>query len=996
MPPARINGGALQVQAPQQIAAPRHPVVNFLLATWLGNIIAVIALVFTVFAAAWGIYTGVLGVRYGALGAQYGALQSCASLYSIGKFSAYCNTTLEAGVTPAPVVRRHTKDFGSGSNDLLGSNATSESTQTFSTIAYSFEFMPIDADDGRSALARWFEPGGINIYADTFGTGQTSMPLRSTLAQFCIVVALTLGAGVFAVVYTRPRMRVFAPIISSVRTLPSTVISLVETVKRYQMVPIPWTERYTRRLAMAEDSDDTVQGLVIKPTRPDLIGIFNGEDGLDPVIMMTDSEALLLTQDQDFEGYTTPSDPDSADDASSDTESVDLPKVQCGALPGPDTSTLWLQDEEDFVWPEDEQSQTRKRPQLWVLTSAEDLRPNNPEYTDPTPLAPTAMRPPHTIRENRRPPITCMASLGSHSVTSLDHSDCGSLDEIQPLREPFDNYSPVMSRWLQEEDRDPTRPYIASSGEDSRRMRATGISGPSSAHEPPVKKHSGYPQELDISEDENSGAISDRPHERRLVDRRLWKSLVERRSLSAVTPGKAQWMNVALRCTPKRSSRTPLSHRVHATYHRHPANMSSATTSTAVSAIAPATTPGIASVSCSHSRFWSASQARPIASRIWNAFTRTNTGPDEEQQSNIIHQLPARTFKLHKQSDKLRGKDREIDQLRYWLNGRGQQAGELFMRIGEEHKRRKEAEGRCEKLRIDVVWLRLAYDEATRKAAELEWKLFQGGNETVKENSDSEEALAEPQEGSVVVAGEKDAVAPRQGSSGLRGIIQKIIDLGSAQSRDPRTAAGLEIAGRRIAALEYKLMWSEKEVKEMWQDYPIMHAQRDAIRRDFDVQEQKLDELEEEKRELLEKVEIGNANIRRLKDEAVEREREWNESFDRIEAARPEWMDKAARLEEEIEGLEGKYERLKGKFARLKTCNENGCVAYAKLVAYSRGEHEARVKAEAKLMELGDEGTFGASCSDMDSVAEGGEVLDLFGEASAEESGGSVEGLGTD
>ncbi|KAK1063384.1 hypothetical protein LTR12_007442 [Friedmanniomyces endolithicus] len=543
MPPARVNGGALQVQAPQQIAPPRHPVVNFLLATWLGNIIAVIALVFTVFAAAWGIYTGMLGIRYGALGAQYGALQSCASLYSIGRYSAYCNTTLEAGVTPAPVVRRHIKDFGSGSNDVLGSNATS---QTFSNIAYSFEFMPIDADDGRSALARWFEPGGINIYADMFGTGQPSMPPRSTLARLCIMVALTLGAGVFAVVYTRPRMRVFAPIISSVRTLPTTVISLVRTVKRYHIVPTPWTERYTIRLAMTEGSDDTVQGLVIKPNRPDLVGTFKDEDGLDPVIILTDSEALLLTQDQDLEGYTTQSDPDTADDASSDTESVDLPKVQCGALPGFETSTLGLQDGDDFVWPEDEPSQTRKRPQLWLLTSAEDLRPNNPEYMDPTPLAPTAMEPPHSILRTRRPSISL--SPGSHSVTGLDRSDCGSIDEIQPLGEPFDNYgSPVMSRWLQEDD----RPYIASRGEHSRRMRTTGLSELQSSHDPRVEEHSGYPQELEISEDEHPEAISERRHERRLVGQRLRNSVVERKTLSAITPGKAQWLNVELLRTPK-------------------------------------------------------------------------------------------------------------------------------------------------------------------------------------------------------------------------------------------------------------------------------------------------------------------------------------------------------------------------------------------------------------------------------------------------------------
>ncbi|KAK0933996.1 hypothetical protein LTR48_004227 [Friedmanniomyces endolithicus] len=530
MPPARLNGGAPQLQAPQQIAAPRHPVVNFLLATWLGNIIAVIALVFTVFAAAWGIYTGVLGVRYGAL----------------GRYSAYCNTTIEAGVTPAPVVRRHIKDFGSASNDLLGLNTTSESSQTFSNIAYSFEFIPIDADDKRSALAQWFEPGGINIYADTFGTGQTSIPPRSTLARLCVMVALTLGAGVYAVVYTRPRMRVFAPIISSVRTLPTTVILFVETVKRYHVVPTSWTERYTIRLAMAEGSDDTVQDLVVKPDRRGLVGTFKDEGGLDPVIILTDSEALLLTEDHDFEGNTPLSDPDTADDASSETESVDLPKVQCGALPGFDTSTLWLQEGDDFVWPEDEQSQTRKRPQLWVLTSAEDLRPSNPEYMDPTPLAPTAMWPPHTILGARRPSVSL--SPGSHPVAGLDRSDCGSIDEIQPLGEPFDDYgSPVMSRWLQEDD----RPYIASRGEHSRRMRTTGLSELQSSHDPRVEEHLGYPQELEISEDEHPEAISERRHERRLVGQRLRNSVVERKTLSAITPGKAQWLNVELLRTPK-------------------------------------------------------------------------------------------------------------------------------------------------------------------------------------------------------------------------------------------------------------------------------------------------------------------------------------------------------------------------------------------------------------------------------------------------------------
>ncbi|KAK3634582.1 hypothetical protein LTR56_015162 [Elasticomyces elasticus] len=100
MPPASAAGNA-RIQAPQNPPVVRRPIVDFFLRTWLGNVLTVIGLLFTILGVAWTIYTGVLSLRYG-------ATQTCAALYSIGKYTGYCNKTLEAGVTPAPAIRRDT------------------------------------------------------------------------------------------------------------------------------------------------------------------------------------------------------------------------------------------------------------------------------------------------------------------------------------------------------------------------------------------------------------------------------------------------------------------------------------------------------------------------------------------------------------------------------------------------------------------------------------------------------------------------------------------------------------------------------------------------------------------------------------------------------------------------------------------------------------------------------------------------------------------------
>ncbi|KAK4961889.1 hypothetical protein LTR10_002382 [Elasticomyces elasticus] len=96
MPPASAAGNA-PIQAPQSHAVARRPIVDFFLRTWLGDVLAVIGLLFTILGVAWTIYTGVLSLHYN-------ALQTCATLYSIGKYSEYCNKVLDVGTTPAPMI----------------------------------------------------------------------------------------------------------------------------------------------------------------------------------------------------------------------------------------------------------------------------------------------------------------------------------------------------------------------------------------------------------------------------------------------------------------------------------------------------------------------------------------------------------------------------------------------------------------------------------------------------------------------------------------------------------------------------------------------------------------------------------------------------------------------------------------------------------------------------------------------------------------------------
>ncbi|TKA80923.1 hypothetical protein B0A55_01656 [Friedmanniomyces simplex] len=537
MNPARVNVGNPRIQAPLNFIAPRHPITDFFLRTWLGNVLAVIGLVFTVFGAAWAIYTGVLGMRYG-------ALQSCASLYSIGKYSVYCNKTLEAGVTPAPMIRRHLTDIWSRSDNLIVSSRAS----AFWRPAFRKSSHFCEGTNATSVLPPWYTANGDDMCIDPARSVQPTFPSDPALARSCVVAVFTLAAGIFAFLYTRSKMRLFPPIVSSVRTLPLTLVSVVKIVKCYHVLPLRWTARVKKRLDVAEEDDIAIfQGLVVRPIRPDEFGVLMNEDALDPAIDVDDFEALLQAQQQAFVGYTLPSDPDAVADASSDGESEILPKVQCIAFNGNETSALRPPngDFDYFAWPEDEPSQIPPRPDLWLLTSDNDLRPNNTEYPDPTPLPPTDVDPPATILGSRGRPAT-LKQL--HAI------------ESESANLPAINYTPggsMMSRWLQD-DGDRLSYRIAGRGhmppdesDNPHPLRATeNLQNRLGSHSE-AREHPGYPQELEISDDEVSTASNPMDpsavrSKRRLVTRRLRDSVLEPKSLAVVTPGKARWLNLEL------------------------------------------------------------------------------------------------------------------------------------------------------------------------------------------------------------------------------------------------------------------------------------------------------------------------------------------------------------------------------------------------------------------------------------------------------------------
>ncbi|TKA80920.1 hypothetical protein B0A55_01655 [Friedmanniomyces simplex] len=390
----------------------------------------------------------------------------------------------------------------------------------------------------------------------------------------------------------------------------------------------------------------------------------------------------------------------------------------------------------------------------------------------------------------------------------------------------------------------------------------------------------------------------------------------------------------------------------------------------AISMAAPAIAPKIAPLPLNHLDSWSTSHARPTRSRSWSTTTLPNWGPSEGSLINLTERLHSKTFQLHSQSLALRGKDREIEQLRYWLDGRGQQAGELFMRIDEEQKGRKGAEGRCEELGKWFKSLEGSYEKACRRVAALEWRVAEWNVEKVgmRVGAGGEETSAGPEERSAADPAEKEGVAPKDGSDGHPSKIDVLPRIASSSTRDLALATtALEAACRHIAhqtpridALEKELVETEDELKDLWLASRSHAAQMKAGTRQLEDLEREKEELEHEKQGLEAKIEESEREIERLRaceDKAAARYEQREEAWEVVVEAR----DAAEEL----------VEKQVVELASLRRRNQRGKKGHEELLVYAEEEHGARVRAEERLAEvLGKGGECGEGGEEMGGLAE--------------------------
>lgn len=154
---------------PANARPPAQAGVRFIQSPTLGNILGAVVLVLTVIGLGWAFGVGVVGLNLQKWTARNDALQSCLSWKDSGHTSSYCSHIIEVGVTRPPVLKRAL-------------------SLAYSSIRPSREYD------------------------------------RFPVYQYAAVVTTTLCAGIFTLIYFRPRMAAFRPVISLVRMQPPQLI----------------------------------------------------------------------------------------------------------------------------------------------------------------------------------------------------------------------------------------------------------------------------------------------------------------------------------------------------------------------------------------------------------------------------------------------------------------------------------------------------------------------------------------------------------------------------------------------------------------------------------------------------------------------------------------------------------------------------------------------------------------------------------------------------
>ena len=159
----QTSGGQLAGAAPATSRGTyRNPLVEFLLKTWVGNLVGILGLVATCIALVWTLYSGIVSLNITLWSAKNAALDTCLSLRGYAKSSKYCNETIDRGIGPPPTVKRALRHVG----------------------------------------------------------------LISIPATFTGTIVVTLGVGILTTIYFRPRLVPFHPVVSLARSQPFELRSI--------------------------------------------------------------------------------------------------------------------------------------------------------------------------------------------------------------------------------------------------------------------------------------------------------------------------------------------------------------------------------------------------------------------------------------------------------------------------------------------------------------------------------------------------------------------------------------------------------------------------------------------------------------------------------------------------------------------------------------------------------------------------------------------------
>ena len=165
---ASVNGDTTTLLESTQ---PRVSIIQFLISTRYGNIIAIAGLVIAFLSLILAAYSGVILALATKWTARNDALQSCLTASTVGIYSEYCNKTMAAGVTKPPVEKR------------LGG----------------------------------LRQAGHAVIHDASGEHS---PLEAATLVTATAVVLTIAAGIFTIIAFRPHMEPFRSVLSLVKMPP--------------------------------------------------------------------------------------------------------------------------------------------------------------------------------------------------------------------------------------------------------------------------------------------------------------------------------------------------------------------------------------------------------------------------------------------------------------------------------------------------------------------------------------------------------------------------------------------------------------------------------------------------------------------------------------------------------------------------------------------------------------------------------------------------------